>query len=311
MPINAHPEYLKAEEKYNQSQTNEEKVLALKEMIKYMPKHKSAESLRKNLRTRYKKLLKELENKRKKLRELKKRKSSSQSLKKGELQAVLVGLTNSGKSSVLKSITNAKPKIASYGFTTTAPEIGTLNYYGCNIQVIDLPSLVSENFNKGILNSTDIILIVVEKIHELESVIKLIQTEMNKGIKKIVIFNKIDLYEEDTKRKISETLKSKKYDFVLISTKTNEGLEELKEKIFKSFNMIRVYTKQHGKKHDNIPVVLHPNSTLKDLAEKILHGYSKKVKYAKVTGPSAKFKDQKVGLKHFVKDKDIVEFVTE
>ena len=58
-------------------------------------------------------------------------------------------------------------------------------------------------------------------------------------------------------------------------------------------------------------VVLQNNSTLKDLAEKILHGYSKKVKYAKVTGPSSKFKNQKVGLKHVVKDKDIVEFITE
>ena len=49
------------------------------------------------------------------------------------------------------------------------------------------------------------------------------------------------------------------------------------------------------------------NSTLKDVAEKIFHSYSKKVKFAKITGPSSKFPNQKVGLKHVVKDKDIVE----
>jgi len=305
MPINAHPEYLNAEARYQQASTDGEKLSALKEMVKFLPKHKGAETLRKNIKTRYKKFKQEFEKK------SKKSKSTQKSLKKADLQAVLIGLTNSGKSSVLKSITNAQPKIASYGFTTTEPEIGTLDYQGCNIQIIDLPPIASENFDKGILNNTDLILMVVEKIHELKSIIELTKNKANKETKRILIFNKIDLYDEKTKRKISETLKSKKYNFVLISTKTNKGLEELKEKIFKAFNMIRIYTKQPGGRHDNIPVVLHPNSTLKDVAEKILHGYSKKVRYAKITGPSSKFKDQKIGLKHVVKDKDVVEFVTE
>ena len=58
-------------------------------------------------------------------------------------------------------------------------------------------------------------------------------------------------------------------------------------------------------------MVLTPNSTLKDVAEKVLHGYSEKVKYAKITGPSSKFVGQRVGLKHIVKDRDVVEFFTE
>jgi ribosome-interacting GTPase 1 len=91
------------------------------------------------------------------------------------------------------------------------------------------------------------------------------------------------------------------------------GIEELKEKIFKTFNILRIYTKHPGKKEklDNKPVILPPKSTLEDVAEKILHGYSKKVKYAKITGPSCKFPNQKIGLKHIVKDKDQVEFFTD
>ena len=90
-------------------------------------------------------------------------------------------------------------------------------------------------------------------------------------------------------------------------------LQHLKEKIFKSFDIIRVYTKHPGRKEksDNAPVILPPNSTLYEVAEKILHGYSKKVIYAKITGPSCKFPNQKIGLKHIVKDKDVVEFFTE
>jgi uncharacterized protein len=304
MPINAHPDYIKAEKDYYDASSDEEKLAALEEMLKWVPKHKGAETLRKNIRTRYKKLKQEFAKS-------KKKSGSKKGIKKEQLQAVIIGLTNSGKSSILKAITNANPKIASYGFTTTEPEIGTLDYEGCNIQIIDLPPIASPNFDKGIVNNAETLLIVVEKIDEIKSILE--QVKQNKNSKKIIIFNKIDLYNENTKRKIKETLKSKRYTHELVSTKSNEGLEELKEKILKSFPIIRIYTKHPGKKqkHQDKPVVLQKDSTLADVAEKILHGYSKKVKYAKVTGPSAKFKNQKIGLKHIVKDKDVVEFYTD
>ncbi|MBS3080642.1 50S ribosome-binding GTPase [Candidatus Pacearchaeota archaeon] len=302
MPINAHPEYLKAEQEYHRATTDKEKLKALEEMLRYMPKHKSAEALRKNLKTRYKKLKEELFKKTKKQK-------AKKGIKKAEMQAVLIGLTNSGKSSLLKVLTNAQPKIASYGFSTSEPIIGMLHHQGCNIQMIDMPPIASENFDKGIINNTDTLLIVIEKIDEIKSVLEAIRKT---DAKKIIVFNKADNYDNETKRKISETLKSKRYNFVLTSTFTQEGIEELKEKILNSFDIIRVYTTHKGKeKNKDIPVILHPHSTLGDVAEKILHGYSKKVKYAKVTGPSSKFPNQKVGLKHVVKDKDIVEFVTE
>ncbi|MFA5173923.1 MAG: GTPase [Candidatus Pacearchaeota archaeon] len=303
MPINANFEYANAEGKYHEASTDEERLSALEEMIRTMPKHKSAEALRANIRNRYKKLKQELAKNKKN-----KKSSGKKGIKKEELQAVLVGLTNSGKSSVLKALTNADPKIASYGFTTIKPEIGTLNYLGCPIQIIDTPPIASENFNKGILSTTDTILIIAEKIHEIKEILDKLKN-INKPL--IIVFNKIELYDLETKRKIKETLRSKRYNFVMISTFTKEGIEELKEKILNSFEIIKVYTRHPGKKQDNRPVILQPNSTLEDVAEKILHGYSKKVKYAKITGPSCKFPNQKVGLKHIVKDKDVVEFFTE
>lgn len=302
MPINAHPEYINAEAKYHQASTPEQKLLALKEMLRTAPAHKGSEKFRGAIRLKIKKLKQELEIKKKKSKGM-------QGIKKEDLQAVLIGLTNSGKSSVLQALTNAQPKIASYGFTTSEPEIGTLNYQGCNIQIIDLPPISSENFDKGIVNNADTLLIVVEKIHEIKSALDLLK--QNKNTKKIIVFNKIDLYNEETKRKILETLRSKRYNFAIISCRTTEGIQDLKEKIFKSFNIIRIYTKKQGGKQDNVPVILLPNSTLKDVAEKILHGYSKKVKFAKISGPSSKFANQKIGLSHVVKDKDVVELITE
>ena len=331
MPINATHEYFDAEEKYYKAQNDEERLKALEEMLRKAPTHKGSEKFRGDIRLKIKKLKLELAKS-------KKKKGKKPGIKKEQFQAVLIGLTNSGKSSILKALTNAQPKIASYGFTTQEPELGTLNYQGCNIQIIDLPPIASENFNKGLLNSADTLLIVVEKIHEINSVLDSIKNinqfkesgrntigsggrntigsggrDKNlKETRKIIIFNKSDLHNSETIRKITETLKSKKHNFVLTSTFTKQGIEDLKEKILNSFNFIRVYTKHQGKKQKNSdkPVTIPPNSTLEDVAEKILHGFSKKVKYAKVSGPSSKFLNQKVGLKHILKDKDTVEFFT-
>ena len=173
-----------------------------------------------------------------------------------------------------------------------------------------MPPIASENFDRSLVNSADTIIIVAEKLHEIKTIQESFKN-LNEKAKIIVVFNKIDQHDNETKRKITATLKTKKHNFILTSTKTDEGIEELKEKILDSFNVIRVYTRQPGTRQDNIPVILNPKSTLKDVAEKVLHGYSKKVKYAKITGPSSKFAGQKVGLKHVVKDRDVVEFFTD
>ena len=299
MPINANYEYFDAEKKYFEAKTDEEKIKALEHMLRVAPAHKSSEKFRGDIRLKIKKLKESIVKKAK-------ARKGKKGIKKETLQAAIIGLTNSGKSSILKVLTNANPKIASYGFTTKEPEQGILNYNGTNIQIVDLPPIASENFEKGLANGAETNLIVVEKLHEIKEILN----SLTNNSSKIIVFNKIDSYDNETKRKIKETLKTKKYNFILTSTITGEGIEELKEKIFNSFNAIRIYTRQPGKKEDNVPVILKPNSTVEAVAEKILKGYSKKVKFAKVTGPSSKFAGQQVGLKHIVKDKDIVEFYT-
>ena len=83
-----------------------------------------------------------------------------------------------------------------------------------------------------------------------------------------------------------------------------------KEKIFKSFNKIRIYTKQPGKEHDKEPMILPPKSTIQEAARKALHGKAKDVTKTKIRGPSSKFGGQIIGMKHQLKDRDVVEFTT-
>jgi len=303
MPINAHPEYTAAEGEYLKANTTEEKIEKLKKMISYAPAHKGGENLRAQLKTRLKKFQEQL------VKQKRAGKSSRTGIKKEDMQAVIIGKTNSGKSSILNILTNSNAKTAKNDFskfTTKIPEIGIMHYATADIQIIEIPAFGSEFYDKGIVYSADTTLILINHIEELNEIFHELKTQG----KKIIILNKIDLLNENEKRKIKATMQSKKYNFVLISSKTKEGIDELKEKIFQSFDKIRVYTKEPGKEKTNRPIILEPGSTARDVAEKILKGFSQKVKETRIWGPSSKFPGQTIGLKHKLRDLDVVEFKT-
>ncbi len=300
MPINAHPEYLAAEKEYLAAYALEDKIEKLKKMISVSPSHKGAENLRAQLRNRLKRLIEKQEKGRKT------GKGTYTGIKKEDLQAVIIGFSNSGKSALISELTNAKPVISNVRFSTTTPIVGMMSHQGVSIQLIEIPAIESEYYDKGLVNTADTIIILVTDLSEIEEIKKRI--EKAKG-KEIIVFNKKYL-ESLNYRKISASLASKKYNFVIVSIEKKEGLEELKEKIFQSFDKIRIFTKEPGKEPSKKPIILEPDSSVKDVAEKILKGFAKKVVETKIWGPSSKFPGQKIGLKHKLKDKDVVEFKT-
>ena len=305
MPININdPEYTRAEQAYHDAKTIEEQLIALNKMISHAPSHKGAENLRQQLTTRRKKLESLLEKKKKS------GKSTQTGIKKGDMQAIIVGKTNSGKSSLLKLLTNAEPKISSSQFTTNKSIIGMMNYNSTQIQLVEIPAIEGEYFDKSLAHTADTILILINKFEELEKLEK--DLYMITG-KKIIVFNKLDQISEEEKRKLKAKLQSKKYNFAIISCIPhwpNNGIEELKKKIFDSFEIIRIFTKEQGKEKQTKPMIMKPGSTVSDAAEKILKGLSKKIKKTRIWGPSSKFGGQVVGINHLLKDMDTVEFQT-
>lgn len=299
MAVNAHPEFIFAEKEYSEATTPEERITALEKMISFAPAHKGGENLRAQLRARYRKLKEGLEKSKKSGR------SIQQGIRKADIQAILVGPPNSGKSTIFKLLTNQEILITDYPHATSENTLGTINFEDIKIQIIDTPSF--PNTDKGILHTTDTILLVLENIKDIEDSIQ----EIGKTKAKIIlVLSKIDLLSISEKRKLEANLKSKfkQYEYFLFEENLNlEELEKIKRKIFESFPVIRVYSKEPKKEPSKEPMILREGSTLGNAAEKISRNFKKKLKFAKVWGPSSKFPGQSVGINHILKDKDIIE----
>jgi len=300
MPINASHEFLKAEREYLAAGNLGDRIYWLEEMIKTAPKHKGSENLLQGLRTRLKKFITQKEKSGKKGR-------GKKGIRKEGYQFVLVGKTNVGKSQLLSGLTGKKVKSAEYEFTTRQPAIGTFDYSGVKAQLIDTPSLGCEDYDSGLINGADSLIIVINDTTELDFVKKEIAKARGKHI---VVINKIDLLDVAGLRKLTARMKSKRIDGVMVSAKTGIGIEELRERLFLMTGFCRIYMKEPGKKkHESRPMVMKAGSSVKDVAEHILKGFARRVKEVRLNGPSGKFPNQRVGLTHKIKDKDIIEFI--
>ncbi len=130
----------------------------------------------------------------------------------------LVGLPNAGKSSLLRSLSKATPKVAPYPFTTLEPSLGTFNYDGRTFIVADLPGLIEgasqgvglgheflrhTSRNRLLLHLTDASL----PIKTIQSNVRLIRSELENydptffARGEILIFTKIDLLKTRWKSK--------------------------------------------------------------------------------------------------------------
>ena len=138
MPANLPPTYHEAEERYRAASTAEDKIAALEEMLRIMPKHKGTDKLQADLKSRLAKLRRQ--PKRKKAG----RGASHVIPSEGAGQVVLLGPPNTGKSALVARLTRARPEVAAYPFTTREPTPGMLPFEDIAFQLIDLPPLSAE-----------------------------------------------------------------------------------------------------------------------------------------------------------------------
>lgn len=266
MPTNVTVEYVKAQQRYLNSRTREEKIAALEEMISTVPGHKGCEVMKAQLKQRLAKLKEKPESK------------ASRKIvnipKEGDAQVGILGMTQSGKSTLLSKLTNARPKITSHPFTTTKPEIGTFDYHGVKIQLIEIPSSFNSVF-MSIAQNADSNILVYRSKAELEQ------------LKNILAQFRL--------RNIS------------VEIRVDEKLDEVKDRIWNSLGLIRIFCKEPGKKPETRPMVMEEYSTVGDAAGRIHKDFLKFFKFARVWGMSVKYKGEMVGMEHMLEDEDVLE----
>ena len=166
----------------------------------------------------------------------------------------LVGLPNSGKSTLLSVLTDAKPKIANYEFTTLKPNLGIVKHRDYNTFVIsDIPGIIEgASKGKGLghhflrhieRNSILVILISVESDNVkntydiLTKELKTYNSELMDK-EKLLVISKCDLIETKDLDKIKSNFNStfNNIDVHYISSVTMNGITELKDLIWKKLN---------------------------------------------------------------------------
>ena len=162
----------------------------------------------------------------------------------------IVGLPNSGKSSLLAAITRAKPKIANYPFTTINPNLGVAFYNNKEVTLADIPGLV-EGAHKGIglgdkflrhIERCKILLHLLDISEEnLIDNYEKIKEELgayDKNLsrkKEIIFFNKSDLVDKkDLVKKINTFKKKIKKKFEVISLFKKDDILKLKKALIKN-----------------------------------------------------------------------------
>ncbi len=325
MPTNLPPEYFDAEKRYKQAATSQEKIAALEELISRVPKHKGTDRLRADLRKKLSQLREEA---------IKRKRSGKGDLytveKQGAAQAALSGFPNSGKSSVLKALTNANPVIADYPMTTVMPLSGMMPFEDIQFQLVDLPPLGNESTDgwvSGVLRNADLLILVFDLSEDPDIQAELLLGRLaewkiplrNRGEDRrrkegpeskpvILVGNKLDLPGADEGLVRMQEKYGSRYPVLGISAARKQGIEELRRAVFEHAGIIRVYAKEPGKEPDmRTPFTLPAESAVMDLAELIHKDFVHNLRYACIWG-SAKFDSQRVQKDYVLSDRDIVEF---
>lgn len=331
MALNLTPEYFEADRKYRQAHTPAEKLAALEEMLRAIPKHKASEKKQADLKRKIKEL----------------REAGQQQATKragggvdpyslppqGAGQALLIGVANCGKSSIVGRLTKAPVKITDFPYGTAMPTPGMAYHEDVPIELVDLPPVTPESILPALINAvrhTNIVLLVADLgapsvLEDLEAVMAALTEHditfdppdaeddgdhMRVGPQGLIVCTKCDLPGAMDTFAVLEELGPKYPDMLPVSAVTGKGLDEMMRRLFVMLDVVRIYAKEPGKPADkDRPFILPTDSTVGELARMIHKDMAERLKFARVWGSSS-HSGQQVHNSHVLHDRDIVELHT-
>lgn len=167
----------------------------------------------------------------------------------------IVGVPNAGKSTLLSVVSNAKPRIANYPFTTLVPNLGVV-YIGYEEMVVaDIPGLV-EGAHQGVglghdflrhVQRTRVLVHLLDgtadyplaDFHQINTELVLFDERLQSR-PTIVVVNKMDMPDaQEAWPILQEELRELGHEPVAISAVTNQGVEDLMKKVFEMLQLVK------------------------------------------------------------------------
>ncbi|MDH7477305.1 MAG: 50S ribosome-binding GTPase [Candidatus Bathyarchaeota archaeon] len=387
MPTNLPAEAKRKWAEVSATKNPREKLQLMQEFLSLVPKHKGTAKLCAQVKKQMATLRKEIEEK--KQRKAGKGGPKFFIEKEGAAQIALIGLTNVGKSSLLRAVTNAKVEVSPNPYTTREPVPGIMNYHDIQFQILEAPALMEGSADGrawglqslALARNADGLILMVDLSQEPVGQLSLILGELEKarilisrpkarveiekkfmgaGLRIILIGNLVDCTMKDVEEllkgyrvadaivkiygeatlddvedaifestvykptiivanktevegaannlKLLEAYVDGKLPIMPVSCKNGVDAEKLGEILFKTLDIIRVYTKEPGEREfSKKPFTLKRGATVYDLAKNIHSDFSKNFAFARVWSKRLVFSPQKVGAGFVLEDGDIVE----
>jgi uncharacterized protein len=324
MPANLTPEYKRAEERFRLAKSPEERLEALEEMLRVIPKHKGTDGLQADLKARISKLRKQPSTK------AGKSTFSHMVPPEGAGQVALVGPPNAGKSALVAALTRATPEVADYSFTTREATPGMMRFENVAIQLVDLPALSPQHVESWVfdlIRLADLCWIVVDgrwPIEGLDDTLAILAgrhigirpageglavRDLERVVRPaLLVVTGTDRREVADSLDAVDELLERRWPICGVSTVSRAGLDALPGRTFAALGVIRVYTKQPGKPADprSTPFTLPRGATVGDLAVRIHKDLRANMTFARAWGANL-FDGQTVHRDHVLSDGDIVE----
>ncbi len=235
--------------------------------------------------------------------------------REGAAQIALVGPPNAGKSSLLQALSSIQIKTGDYAFTTTRPVPSVTRIGGVLVQLVEIPGLIAGasagraggRALLGVLRGADAMVLCQDATAPLEA-LRVIQAELDAaGIEKrtLVAVTKLD---EASGQVVDEVRRQTGLPAIGVSILDDASLERFREAVWELTGLMRIYLRRPGLDQAE-PQAISPGSTVVDAALTVHHELAASCAGARVSGPSAKFENQRVGRDHVLADGDTVEIV--
>lgn len=187
LPTNVSPEFDKQRQIYEDTEDLAQRIIELEKLLSLAPRHKGAERMIGDYRKKLAQLKAKLEKQKEQERARKRGGSDEGAIRKeGAGQVCLVGVTNSGKSTLINSVTNADLTVADYAFATAKPAPAMMHFEDINIQLVELPGVFDGSYDTTIgrqslalARNTDCIALIIDLFQDIESQMSVIRKELD------------------------------------------------------------------------------------------------------------------------------------